>query len=129
MNLKNSGNVPGVLVGNGFYNINRERYRKLVIAYGYPRVIFNIEIEYENGSIEYIVSDAYCKVAPSPITFSSIYGGEDYDATLEQEGWNNFGFEDSKWQDPVLIDDSGEELVLEEDFPLKVMQEFNPKMI
>ena len=27
---------------NGFYNINRERYRKLVIAYGYPKLIFNI---------------------------------------------------------------------------------------
>jgi len=125
--LKNGGNALGVLVGNGFYNINRERYRKLVIAYGYPTVIFNIKIEYENGSVEYIVSDANCKVAPSPITFSSIYGGEDYDATLEQEGWNNFGFEDSNWQDPVLIDDSGEELVLEEDFPLKVMQEFKPQ--
>ncbi|MCK4990747.1 MAG: family 78 glycoside hydrolase catalytic domain, partial [Bacteroidales bacterium] len=125
--IKNGGNSIGVLVGNGFYYINRERYRKLVIAYGYPKLIFNIEIAYENGTVENIVSDENCKVAPSPITFSSIYGGEDYDATLEQEGWNNFGFEDSNWQDPVLIDDSREELVLEEDFPLKVMQEFKPQ--
>jgi hypothetical protein len=126
-NLKDGGNALGILVGNGFYNINRERYRKLVIAYGYPMVIFNIKIEYEDGSVEYIISDENCKVTPSPITFSSIYGGEDYDATLEQEGWNNFGFEDSKWQDPVFIDDSEVELVLEEDYPLKVMQEFNPQ--
>ncbi len=127
--LINGGNALGILVGNGFYNINRERYRKLVIAYGYPTVIFSLRLEYENGSVEYIVSDESCKVAPSPITFSSIFGGEDYDATLEQEGWNKFGFEDSKWQDPVLIDDSGGELVLEEDFPLKLMQEFKPQRI
>lgn len=126
-NLKNGGNALGVLVGNGFYNINRERYRKLVIAYGYPTVIFNIRIEYENGSVEYIVSDEDCKVAPSPITFSSIFGGEDYDARLELKGWSNFGFEDSSWQDPVLIDDSAKELVPEEDFPLKIMQEFKPQ--
>ena len=124
-NLKNGSNALGVLVGNGFYNINRERYRKLVIAYGYPMVIFNIRIEYENGSVKYVVSDEDCRVAPSPITFSSIFGGEDYDARLEQKGWSNFGFEDSSWQVPVLIDNAAEELVPEEDFPLKLMQEFN----
>ncbi|NQU52266.1 MAG: alpha-L-rhamnosidase N-terminal domain-containing protein, partial [Bacteroidetes bacterium] len=35
-NLGNGENVIGVIVGNGFYNINNERYWKLVIAYGYP---------------------------------------------------------------------------------------------
>jgi len=127
--LKNGGNALGILVGNGFYNISRERYRKLVIAYGYPTVIFRLRIEYENGSVEYIVSDESCKVASSPITFSSIFGGEDYDATREQVGWNNYGFDDSNWQDPVLIDDSIETLVPEEDFPLKFMQEFKPQRI
>ena len=125
--MKNGDNAIGVLVGNGFYNINRERYRKLVIAYGYPKLIFNIKIEYKNGSVENIVSDENCKVAPSPITFSSIFGGEDYDATLEQPGWSNFGFEDSKWQKPVLADVSTDKLVLEKDFPLKIMQKFNPQ--
>ena len=127
--VKDGGNAIGVLVGNGFYYINRERYRKLVIAYGYPKLIFNIRIEYEDGSADNIVSDENCKVAPSPITFSSIYGGEDYDATMEQPGWNNFGFDDSKWKDPVLIDDPRENLVPEKDFPLKVMQKFNTHRI
>ena len=40
--LRDGGNTLGVLVGNGFYNINNERYFKLVIAYGYPKLIFNI---------------------------------------------------------------------------------------
>ena len=127
--LRDGGNTLGVLVGNGFYNINNERYFKLVIAYGYPKLIFNIEIEYENGSVENIVSDKSCKVAPSAITFSSIYGGEDYDASLEQKGWNNFGFDDSKWQNAVLVGDSKETLVPEEDFPLMVMQNFESQRI
>jgi alpha-L-rhamnosidase len=122
--LKEGGNAIGALVGNGFYNVNRERYRKLVIAYGYPKLIFSIEIKYKNGRVENIVSDENCRVAPSPITFSSIYGGEDYDATLEQEGWSSYGFDDTTWKKPVLLDDPTEILVPEKDFPLMVMDEF-----
>jgi hypothetical protein len=127
--LKNGVNAIGVLVGNGFYNVNRERYRKLVIAYGYPKLIFNITIQYKNGSVENIVSNENCRVLPSPITFSSIYGGEDYDATLEQTGWNTAGFDDSGWNVPVLLNDSSSILEPETDFPLKVMQEFHVKEI
>ncbi len=128
-NLKKGKNAIGVLVGNGFYNVNRERYRKLVVAYGYPKLIFNIEIRYKNGSVQNIVTDENCRVLPSPVTFSSIYGGEDYDARLEQKGWDNPGFDDSKWNTPVLIEDSLEILEPETDFPLKVMQEFRVQKI
>ena len=37
--VKSGKNAVGTIVGNGFYNINRERYRKLVIAYGEPKLI------------------------------------------------------------------------------------------
>ncbi len=124
--IKGGGNAIGVFVGNGFYNVNRERYRKLVIAYGYPKLIFNIQIKFKNGTVKNIVSDENCRVTPSPITFSSIYGGEDYDARLEQEGWSTFGFDDTKWQKPILLDDSTEILVPEQDYPLKVLDEFLP---
>ena len=127
--LKNGENAIGVLVGNGFYNVNRERYRKLVIAYGYPKLIFNITIQYKNGSIENIISDENCRVLPSPITFSSIYGGEDYDATLEQSGWNSSGFDDSDWNTPLILNDSTGILEPETDYPLKVMQEFPVQQI
>lgn len=128
-NLKKGENAIGIIVGNGFYNINRERYRKLVGAFGYPKLIFNITLKFEDGRIENIISDENCKVHASPITFSSIYGGEDYNATLEQKGWNTAGFNDSDWQDAVLLNDSIENLMPELDFPLKVMQEFKVQKI
>ena len=128
-NLKKGGNAIGVLVGNGFYNINRERYRKLVVAYGYPKLIFNITIKYKDGTVKNIISDESCRVSPSPITFSSIYGGEDYDATLEQKGWNTPGFDDSGWQKSIIISDAINKLVPEKDFPLKIMQEFETQKI
>ena len=127
--LKEGGNAVGVLVGNGFYNVNRERYRKLVVAYGYPKLIFNIQIKLKNGTVKNVVSDVDCKVTASPIRYSSIYGGEDYDARLEQEGWCSFGFDDTNWQIPFLPYESTEKLVHEEDYPLKVMDEFLPVRI
>ena len=127
--LKNGQNAIGVMVGNGFYNVNRERYRKLVVAYGYPKLIFNISIQYKDGKVQHIVSDENCRVLPSPITFSSIYGGEDYDATLEQKNWSSAGFDDSKWNIPVLTNDPVNLLFPEEDYPLKVMETFPVKEI
>ncbi len=127
--LKNGENTLGAIVGNGFYNVNNERYRKLVIAYGYPKLIFNIRIKYTDGSIKNIVSDEQCKVSPSPITYSSIFGGEDYDATLEQKGWSKTEFDDSKWKNSIFINDSTSILIPEKDFPLKVMQEFKVQAI
>ncbi len=127
--IKKGQNAIGVLVGNGFYNINRERYRKLVVAYGYPRLIYNIIIELNDGTIKNISSDSTTKVSPSPITFSSIYGGEDYDARMDQSGWNNAGFDDSKWQHAIILHDSIGKLYPENDYPLKVMQTFETKKI
>ncbi len=122
-------NAIGVIVGNGFYNINRERYRKLVIAWGAPKMILSLKIRYTDGSEETIVSDTSWKTAPSPITFTSIYGGEDYDSRLEQQGWDKPDFDDSGWKSSSLVRRPSGKLVSETDYPLNVMQVFEPAAI
>ena len=72
-----------VLLGNGFYNEQGKRYAKMKVSFGPPTLLFRLHVEYENGQTDDIVSDASWQWAPSPITFNSIYGGEDYDARLE----------------------------------------------
>ncbi len=128
-NLRNGSNAFGVIAGNGFYNINRERYRKLVIAYGAPKMIMKLELTYTDGTKEIVVSDNSWKCSPSPITFSSIYGGEDYDARMEQTGWDQPGFDDSKWQPSLLVKEPGGELRPENDHPLKIEETFDPVSI
>ena len=123
--LKQGQNAIGVMLGNGFYYIPGERYRKLTGAYGNPKMITRIAIEYTDGSIENIISDASWKAAPSPIIFSSIYGGEDYDANLEQAGWNTTSFNDSKWKN-VVETEGPPELNSQMAEPLKVMEKFSP---
>jgi alpha-L-rhamnosidase len=121
-NLKQGLNTIGAIVGNGFYNINRERYRKLTIAYGAPKMILKLEVQYSDGSKDVIISDKTWKTIPSPITFSSIYGGEDYDARLEQDGWNKSGFNDADWKNALVVKEPAGQLKPEKDHPLKVMK-------
>src|SRR5680860_1379538 len=117
------------MVGNGFYNINRERYRKFVVAYGMPKMICNLQIKYADGSIENIVSDHTWKTSSSAITYSSIFGGEDYDARLEQNNWSQAGFDDSSWKDVLLARPPKGKLHAEEDYPLKVLESFKVQRI
>jgi len=102
--LKKGDNTIGVILGNGFYFIPRDdRYRKLTGAYGFPKLICRVLLEYSDGSTENIISDEQWKTSPSPITTTSIYGGEDYNATLEQNNWDKPGFDDAKWRKAVIV--------------------------
>ncbi len=119
----------GVTVGNGFFNVNRERYRKLVTAWGMPMMRLKLVIRYADGSHDELVSDQSWKTAPSPVTYTSIYGGEDFDACLIQEGWDSPGFDDSELQNTLIVEGPGGVMRNEEDHPLRIMESFNPVSI
>ena len=70
-------NVLGVILGNGFYNVPRERYFKQLISFGAPKVKLVLSLKYTDGSSELVVTNRNWKVCESPITYSSIYGGEE----------------------------------------------------
>jgi len=127
--LKKGENTVGVMLGNGFYYIPpvKERYRKLKVAYGYPKMICRLLIEYADGTSADVISNQSWKTAPSPITFSSIYGGEDYNANLEQKGWNLAGFNDRKWKLSLLVE--GPRLNAQKEEPVKVFENFSPQNI
>ena len=127
--LQQGKNAMGAIVGNGFYNINRERYRKLVIAWGNPKLMGQLRIRFTDGTEQILVTGTDWKTAPSPITFTSIYGGEDYDARLEQNGWNQSGFNDSAWKNAILMTVPSGKLTEEKDFPLEIKETFSAKTI
>jgi alpha-L-rhamnosidase len=121
-------NVLGVMLGNGFYFIPGERYRKMSGAYGDPKMICRMLIEYQDGRSEDIVSDSSWRTAAGPVTFSSIYGGEDYDARLERAGWDRPSFDDDAWSPAVLVN-GPPELEAQMAEPLKIFEHFSPKKI
>jgi len=127
--LRQGKNAIGSIVGHGFYNINRERYRKLVIAWGNPKLIGQLRIRFTDGTEQILVTGSDWKTAPSPITFTSIYGGEDYDAQLEQNGWNQSDFNDSAWKNAILMTVPSGKLTEEKDYPLEIKETFSAKTI
>ncbi|HEV8270106.1 MAG TPA: family 78 glycoside hydrolase catalytic domain [Chitinophagaceae bacterium] len=126
--LRKGGNAFGVMLGNGFYYIPGQRYRKMTGAYGHPKMIMRTVIEYTDGSIENIISDKSWQTFSSPIIFSSIYGGEDYDTNLEQEDWDQPGFlrDGTNWLN-VIITTGPEKLESQLQQPLKIMERFTVK--
>ena len=114
-------NAVGVLLGNE----QGGRYRKLLLSFGPPTLFFKLHLVYADGSQEDIRSDASWKYDFSPLTFNSLYGGEDYDANLEQDGWNTFGFDDSAWHPVVLQEAPKGELQAQWAPAVKVMRQYS----
>jgi len=106
-----------VLLGNGMFNVQRgSRYSKLQHSYGPPQLIFRLDVTYADGSREVLVSDDEWQWALSPITFNSIYGGESYDARLENP---------REWHRAVLTEGPRGTLTLQTAPPVKVMEHYD----
>ena len=123
--LRQGENAVGILLGNGFYNVQGGRYRKLQISFGPPTLLFELVINYEDGTRTTIQSDNEWKYDLSPVTFNCIYGGEDYDARREQKGWNQVGFDDSHWR-PVVMQEAPKGILRPQMAPpVKIMERYD----
>ena len=109
--LKTGNNAVGIELGNGMYNvIGGGRFTKFKGSFGPQKAIAQLRLEYTDGSVDVIGTDAGWRVAPGPVTFSSIYGGEDFDARRVQPGWNRSHFDDSQWTPALVVNGPGGEL-------------------
>ena len=106
-------NVIGVLLGNGMYNVQhtKSRYTKFEDSFGVPKMIAELRLRYSDGSSASIGSDTGWKVSKGPITFSSTYGGEDYDSRLVPAGWDVPDYDDSSWIPSLEVTGPGGELI------------------
>lgn len=98
-------NAAGLLLGNGMYNVLSEpgRFTKFHGSFGPQKAIAQIRLEYDDGTVDVIGTDESWRASRGPITYSSIYGGEDFDARLVQPGWDEPGFNDSAWSAASVV--------------------------
>ena len=108
--LKPGPNAIGVMLGNGMYNVTPGRYSKFLGSMGSPQLIAQLFLENPDGSTQRIATDDTWKVSPGPVTFSSIYGGEDYDGRLDKPGWDTPSFDDSTWTSAISMSGPGGQL-------------------
>jgi len=103
--LKSGTNAAGAMLGNGWYN--RHDGREGDLGFGAPRFLMEIHVRLADGTERVIVSDESWKASKGPVVFNQMYGGERYDARLEQAGWCSSGFNDRTWQPAVLRNEPG----------------------
>ena len=126
--LRQGPNALGVMLGNGMYRVlkTQGRYTKFVGSYGELKCSVQLEIDFAGGKSTEILSDGSWKTAPGPITFSSTYGGEDFDARLEPRGWDLAGFNDGAWRAASVVAGPGGVLTPEIAPAIRVMHVYTP---
>ena len=124
--VRQGGNALTVVLGNGFFNVQRGgRYSKLQASFGPPQLFVRLDLAYADGTTASVGSDTSWRWAPSPVTFNSIYGGESYDARLEQPACLLAGFDDSHWQKAVTTEGPTGVLRPETAQPVTIMERYD----
>ena len=124
--IRQGDNELRVLLGNGFYNEQGGRYVKLKVSFGPPTLLCLLYVVYEDGMREHLFSDSKWQWTESPITFNSIYGGEDYDARQELRV-ESLEFKD--WKPVVIMDGPKGELRPQIVQPVKIMERYPVKQV
>ncbi|PTQ95740.1 alpha-L-rhamnosidase [Mucilaginibacter yixingensis] len=126
--IKQGANAIGTVLGNGRFFTMRPIYKPQKIKeFGYPKMLLQLELQYTDGSKQTIISDGSWKfTADGPIRANNEYDGEEYDATKEFAGWNQTGFNDSKWLNAELVKSPGGKIVAQMNEPIKVMGTVKP---
>jgi len=103
--LNQGGNAIGIELGNGFYNDNSGVWNWPNADWrDNPKLMFELVIQYEDGTSETIVSNNSWKTTlDGPITTNGIYYGETYDARKEKNGWDRSGYDESGWNNAVYV--------------------------
>lgn len=122
--VKKGENAIGVALGNGRYLTMRERGME---GFGLPRLLAQLNIEYDNGETATIVSDeSWMATNKGPITENNEFDGEKYDASLELGNWTEKGYDTSSWQKAEIMEAPKGKLTAQLSPSLKVMEEIKP---
>jgi len=127
--LRPGENAVGTMLGDGWYRGylgffgQRSLYgRRLALR-------LQLEIRYEDGRTERVVSDADWKTTAGPVLASDIYRGETYDARRELPGWTTAPYDDHAWAPVALLDPSPATLVPPVSPPVRRVRQLRPKAI
>jgi alpha-L-rhamnosidase len=87
-----------------------------------------LELTYADGSHRTVATDSSWGASDAPVVAAEIYGGETYDARLEQTGWDTAKFRESKRWTPAVVSpvDAAVAVTAEPDLPVQPRQTIAP---
>jgi len=132
--LREGENALGAELGNGWYNplplrMWGRRNLREALPTGRPRLLAQLDIEFEDGTTRAIVSDDSWRTHPGPIVRNNIFLGEVYDARLEIDGWCEPEFDDSGWERAAVVPEPEGRLDAQPQPPITITRTLKPVAI
>ena len=119
-------NVIGAILADGWY-CGRLGLPGDSCQYGNKlALLFQLEIRYEDGSIQHIVSDETFKSTTGALIYSDLFIGERYDATQDLMDWHQSTYNDSAWQAVQKVEYGYANLRAQYGEPLRAVMEIAP---
>lgn len=117
----------GIIVGHGWYSgylgwstIQRGQFGHV------PRAMVQLEIQYDDGGADLVMTDVSWKAAHGPIIGSDMLMGEQYDARRELDGWDSPDYDDQAWRPVSLSEPPAVPLCAYPGVPIRVFKEISP---
>ncbi|HZZ41812.1 MAG TPA: family 78 glycoside hydrolase catalytic domain [Tepidisphaeraceae bacterium] len=123
--LKQGGNVAGVMLGGGWYEMATpdlfgDEHAPWTAP---PKVRMFMDVELEGGKHQTVVTDGSWKWSTGEIVFQDIRSGETQDKRLTKVGWNKVGYDDAGWKAVEVVDGPGGEMVAQRQPAIKTCGE------
>lgn len=124
--LHKGDNAIGAILGNLWWSSGLGWRGSVSYSKGPLRFFMQLVVDYEDGTSETFVTDENWKVHDAPILKATLYNGEKYDARLEEEGWKEVKFDDSKWMSVAILDKEEGKLVAQQAPLIRIKKEIKP---
>ena len=125
--LRAGANVIGAYLADGWFRGRIGFQGGVRNLYGdRTALLLQLEVQYEDGTAETIVTDASWSAATSPVISADLYEGETYDAQLERPGWSEPGYAGAGWRQAEMLDEEPANLVAPTGPPVGATQMLKP---
>jgi alpha-L-rhamnosidase len=133
--LENGENALAVILSYGWYAgyVGYAQLVKLPQVKGFygdvPALKARLEVEYADGHKDVFVTDTTWKANHGPLIETDLLHGETYDARLEFDLWDDFGYDDSEWAPAQVIPQPVRHLQCHPGNPIREFAVVKPKSI
>ena len=131
--LQKGDNAIGVVLEGGRFTAVRCKPGDIwgglhhCMHYGTPRLLLQLELTYQNGSKETVVSDWSWKITNrGPIRSANEFDGETYDENYELGDWTTTDYDDHSWFTARLAEAPEGELKAQSNPNIKVQETLRP---
>jgi alpha-L-rhamnosidase len=90
-------NAMGAILGDGWYASTVGYLGRRQNYGGFPRFAAQLELELKDGTRVEVATDGSWRAANGPILYADILQGYAYDARKELQGWDEPGFDATRW--------------------------------